>query len=77
MTIKEFSRKYNVTYHLAYLASYGVQSESTWVRDRDFPEDKLYKNLVSLLNTRWEKQLKQIRETESTLSHVKYRRMHG
>ena len=52
MTIKEFSQKYEITYHLAYLASYGVQPVSNMCKDRDFPEEALYKSLQSLLNKR-------------------------
>lgn len=52
MTIKEFSVKYDVPYHLVYASSYRVQPTATVLRDRDFPEDGLRDAVTALLKER-------------------------
>ena len=41
MTIKEFSRKYNIPYYLAYKASYNFTPVSTYRRDREYSEEEM------------------------------------
>lgn len=41
MTLKEFCKKYGVTYNTAYEATYRVHPVSTEIRDRDWPEREL------------------------------------
>lgn len=52
MTIKEFAKKYDVPYNLVYDATYRVKPESTWMRDRDYPEQALHDEIVSILRKR-------------------------
>ena len=52
MTIKEFAKKYGVTYSLAYNASFYVKSKSTALREKDFPEDEMRKALSGQLRRR-------------------------
>jgi len=47
VTIKAFAEKYKITYCQAYELSYGVEPVSTMVRDKDFPEEELFENLVA------------------------------
>lgn len=60
MTIKGFSEKYQVPYYIVYEASYKVQPVGTWVRDRDFPEDRLFEETKKLVGKRIEKHRKQL-----------------
>ena len=50
VTIKEFAEKYRISYCQAYELSYGVEPVPTLIRDKDFPEDELFENLVALLH---------------------------
>ena len=52
MTIAEVAGKYNVPYSVAYEASYGVEPVATLERDKDFPEDKLFDNLILAYNVK-------------------------
>lgn len=61
MTIKEFSNKYKVPYHLAYAASYKVKPVWTMTRDRDYDEKELYKAVHFLLEER-------VKKTSATLA---------
>ena len=58
MTIKEFANKYGIPYHVAYEATYRVKPISTMQRDRDFPEDELFKAASDLIEARINKHTK-------------------
>ncbi len=58
MTIKEFSHKYGVPYHIVYEATYKVPAISTMRMDREFPEDGLYKEVERVISSRMEKHRK-------------------
>ena len=49
MTLKEFSRKYNVPYHIVYEASYAVHPISTDRYDREYPEEGIRKEVANRL----------------------------
>lgn len=55
MTIKEFSQKYRIPYHTVYEATYKVKPESTWLHDRDYPEEGLRDELLKIADQRIEK----------------------
>lgn len=52
MTLKEFSRAYNVPYHIVYESSYKVTPQSTWLRDRDYPEHEVYNAVIDTIRKR-------------------------
>ena len=52
MTLKEFSRKYQVPYHIVYEASYKVPAISTMRKDREFPEKQLFVEVMSAVNNK-------------------------
>ena len=52
MTLKEFSQKYGVPYHIVYEASYYVKPEQSVRRDRDFDEFKLYYTVKGIVQER-------------------------
>ena len=52
MTLKEFSDKYCVDYNTVFKASCNVKPVSTLQRDKDFPEEELYKQVNKELNNR-------------------------
>ena len=55
MTLKEFSKAYNVPYHIVYEASYKVPTESNLMRDRDFSERGLFDAVMEIADKRIEK----------------------
>ena len=55
MTLKECAQKYGIPYHVVYESSYKVHPESTWIRDRDYPEDKLKEAIVEMAEERIDK----------------------
>lgn len=59
MTIKEFAKKYGITYSLAYNASFYVKSRSTAMREKDFPEDEMRKALSGQLRRRLDRMWKE------------------
>lgn len=59
MTIKEFAKKYDISYNLAYNASYLVQPISSAIRERDFPEDEMRKALSGQLRKRLDRMWKE------------------
>lgn len=58
MTLKEFSRKYDVPYHIVYTASYKVQPESTWFKDKDYPEKELREQVLIISSKAVEKHMR-------------------
>ena len=52
MTLKEYAQKYGVPYHIVYESSYKVQPISTWIRDRDYPENKLTEAILEIAEQR-------------------------
>ena len=48
MTIKAFAEKYGINYNLAFEASQGVKPVPTLERNKDFPEDELFDNLIAI-----------------------------
>lgn len=52
LTLKEFSRKYQVPYHIVYEASYKVHAISTMQKDREYPEKELFTEVRSVLSGR-------------------------
>lgn len=55
MTINEFAQKYDIPYHIVYESSYRVPSHSTFLHDRDFPEEGLRKAILAMADSRIEK----------------------
>ena len=49
MTLKGYAQKYKVPYHIVYESSYKVQPISTWIRDRDYPENELSEAMLLCL----------------------------
>lgn len=58
MTIKEFAEKYNVPYHLVYESTYKVPSYSTIRKDREYPEDGLFRETERIIEARMNKHKK-------------------
>lgn len=52
MTIKEFAEKYKVPYHLVYESTYKVPSYSTIRKDREYPEDGLFRETERIIEAR-------------------------
>jgi hypothetical protein len=52
MTIKEFAEKYDVPYHLVYESTYKVPSYSTIRKDREYPEDGLFRETERIIEAR-------------------------
>ena len=52
MTLKEFSVKYDVPYHLVYGASYRVQPRATLIREKDYTEESIYTAVKDVLKNR-------------------------
>ena len=55
MTLKGYAQKYKVPYHIVYESSYKVQPISTWIRDRDYPENELTEAILEIADERIEK----------------------
>ena len=62
VTIKEFADKYDLPYHTVWEATYKVKPESTWFRDRDYPENKLKIALIENTKHRIRRYKKKITE---------------
>ena len=58
MTLKEFSDKYNVPYHIVYNASYKVHTVSNLQKDRDYDEADLFDATREQIRKRIEKHRK-------------------
>ena len=74
MTIKEFAEKYDLPYSVAYEASYGVHAVSTRIRDRDFPEDEMFKSTERLIAKRAERYKKLLDRCVSAGENLKNKR---
>lgn len=70
MTIKGFADKYNIPYHTAYQASYGVKPVSTMMKDREYPEKELFDNLVTMLHNRQFSAQKKMEEAQNLIRKV-------
>lgn len=55
MTLKEYAQKYQIPYFIVYEASYKVQPEATFVRERDYREDDLTIAVMEVAKKRIEK----------------------
>lgn len=64
MTIKEFADKYGVAYNIVYEATYKVPCYSTMRKDREYSEEKLFKEVDALLTARMEKHRKLYHQTQ-------------
>ena len=78
MTLKEFSKKYEVKYGVVYAASYLVKPISTMQRDRDFPEEELYRQVTKELHRRAVKYTELAKDCRSAYqrirqNHAKYK----
>ena len=52
MTLKEFSKKYDIPYPIVYQSSWRVKSDSPWLHDRDYPEEGLKQAVNELTDAR-------------------------
>ena len=74
MTIREFAKKYEISYHLAWEASYDVKPVSTITRDKDFPEDELYHSVMRILSSKIQDCYNRTNDLQQTKSRLKWRR---
>lgn len=71
MTIKEIGEKYEVPYNTVYLATYGIKPiDPMKSKDRQYPEDKVVKNLKRVIQERIEKHREKACELQEMLDHV-------
>jgi len=73
MTIVEFSNKYDVPYHIVYEATYKVPAVSTMQKDREYPEDDLYREVRNIMNTRLGAHLDKARKLAVFLNNLEGR----
>ena len=52
MTLKEFSRKYDIPYHVVYEVSYNVQPITTRLKQREWDEKGLFTETNRFVNDR-------------------------
>lgn len=71
VTLKEFSKKYDVPYSVVYESSYRVHVESTMRRDREFPERELFAEVRRLLINRIEKHRAIVGKQEEILNRLR------
>jgi len=71
MTLKQFSEKYGIKYNIVYTASYLVKPISTDLRDRDFPENELYKTVMKELRHRSLKHAQQCGELNAMVDKMR------
>lgn len=64
MTIQEFADKYGVSYNIVYEATYKVPCYSTMRKDREYSEEKLFKEVETLLTARMDRHRKLLSKTE-------------
>ena len=77
MTIKEFSDKYGIPYHIAYEASYKVQPVGTFIRDKDFPEDLLFAETKRIVQKRAKKHMELMNACLRAEMNMNNRRLEG
>lgn len=70
MTIKQIAEKYNVSYNLAYIGTYGVSPNDYNVRDRDFPENQVVENIKRELRRRIDKHTGEVERLTRELATV-------
>ena len=74
MTIKEFADKYNVPYHLVYESTYKVPSYSTIRKEREYPEDGLFRETERIIEARLEKHGKMYRQALDAFINLQRRK---
>ena len=68
MTIKEFSQKYEIPYYIAYNATVGLKPVASILRDKDFVEAELYRNVNRMLNDRADRKADELNRIERMLT---------
>ena len=71
MTLKEFSKKYQIPYNIVYEASYKVQPISTERRDREYPEKQLFVETRSVVSCRLKKHTEQMRKSNEMMDRLR------
>ena len=71
MTIKEFAEKYKIPYNVAYNATYNVKPRTTWMHDRDYPEDEMKAELIGILTDREERLRRNLTRTTMLLTKLR------
>lgn len=71
MTLKEFAKKYDIPYNVVYSATYNVRPLSTWMHDRDYPEQALHDEIISILQKRIGRLKRDIEKNEGFLAKLK------
>lgn len=70
MTLKAFSEKYGLSYHMVFNASYNVQKRATVERDNDFPEIELLGAVNAIISGKIEKLSRMIDTHVATLNRI-------
>ena len=73
MTLKEFSKKYDIPYHLVYEVSYKVPYYLTEHSYREYHEDLLFKAVAGLLIRRVDKNREIVKEQIEMLRRLNER----
>ena len=73
ITTKEFARKYGVSYHTAYEATFGIQPLRSLRRGKNYSEKEMVANLKDTLKKRAEKQAGELAETKRLLTEIRWR----
>ena len=60
MTIKEFSDKYDIPYHIVYDATLGVKPLASVYHNREYVEDELFSNVTAVIRQRIERSMVRI-----------------
>lgn len=68
MTIKEFSEKYEIPYYIAYNATVGLKPVASILRDKDFIEAELFRNVDRMLNDRADRKADELSRIEHMLA---------
>ena len=71
MTIKEFARKYDIPYHIAYNATVGLKPTASIWRDKDFVESELFKRVSDILNDRADRKADELSRIERMLARMR------
>ncbi len=70
MTIKDFARKYNVPYYLAYEASFGLEQRYPFNRDKGYIEEQMRDNLLFILKKKKWKAEMALNENQRMIDEV-------
>ena len=73
MTIKAIAEKYDVPYYTVYMATYGVEPITGQVREREYPESDVIRNVKCVLQARITKYANKISELQEMLDKVNKR----